>query len=117
MEITKKIKVTTQNIADLMVTAFEGGINYWCGKVEIISNPADKDWASDVVAFGGELRLTDVEDDTEQWTLTLPKLLAGLSKTLDWGNFKDVEELMDSHDAETADVLVQYALFDEIVFG
>jgi len=36
---------------------------------------------------------------------------------MDWGNFATVEELMDNHDAETADVIVQYAIFGEITFG
>ena len=28
-----------------------------------------------------------------------------------------VEDMIDNHDAETADVLIQFALFNEIVFG
>lgn len=117
MEIIKKFEISEENLADLMVTAFEGGINGWCGKVEITKNPANKEWASDVVAHGGQLALWDVEDPDEVWWLTREKLLKGVSMTMDWGNFATVEDLMDNHDAETADVIVQYALFGEIVFG
>ena len=117
MEIIKKLEITEQDLADLMVTAFEGGINYWCGKVEIHKNPANKDWASDVVAWDGQLALWDVEDPNEVWWLTREKLLKGVSKAMDHFEYATVEQMMDEHDATTADVIVQYALFDEIVFG
>ena len=115
--ITKMI--SNENINDLMVTALEGGINYWCGKVRIIKfpeNTSDNVLASDVISGDGELKLFDAESD-DSWILTKDKFLNGVIKTLKWGNFESVEEMMDNHDAETADVLIQFALFDDIVFG
>jgi len=117
IKITHEDEVQTQDMADILVTAFEGGINYWCGGVKILENPADVDWASDVVAHGGKLELWDVEDPDEKWILDQEKLLKGFAEGMKWGKYGSVEEMMDNHDAETADVIVQYALFDEIVFG
>lgn len=116
----KPVEITAENINDLLTTAFEGGINYWCSNVEILNLPreyeADKIYASDAIAIGGELRLYDAES-SDTWVLTLGKFLSGVEKTLEWGKFASVEDMMDNHDAETADVLIQYALFNEIVFG
>jgi hypothetical protein len=117
VKVAFEVEVSVKDMEDIMVTALEGGINYWCGSAKIIDNPANTEWASDVVAHGGKLELTDVEEPDEKWILDQEKLLKGFAKGMEWGNFATVEDLMDSHDAETADVIVQYALFDEIVFG
>ena len=118
IEITKKFEISNEDITNLMVCALEGGINYWCGKAEVTVQPIE-DWnyASDVIALtNGVITLHDAESD-DKWELTKEKFLKGLVKTMEWGDYKDVEELMDAHDAEVADVLIQYAIFDEIVFG
>ena len=113
------LKITNENINDLMVCALEGGINYWCGRVKITKLPKDcgEDIiASDVISRGGELTLYDAESD-DKWILRKENFLKGIEKTMVWGDFKSIEDLIDNHDAETADVLLQYALFDDIVFG
>ena len=114
-------EISNQDIDDLMVTALEGGINYWCGKATITKLPAGvKDGeeviASDMISRDGVLTLFDAES-ADKWELTREKFIKGLVKTIEWGDFGNVQNLMDGHDAETADVLIQYALFDEIVFG
>jgi hypothetical protein len=130
-EIKKTLSITDSDIDGLMVTALEGGINYWCGSATIVR---DKEgliagingaegviYASDVISKGGSLIMTDVEaeegDDTDPWELTQEKFLKGLAKAMDWAEVGTVDAFIDGHDAEWADVLIQYALFDEIVFG
>jgi len=125
MEIIKKLEISEEQMADLLVCAFEGGINYWCGKIEITAFPEktkpEDDFsnmlASDIVPKGGTIALHDDEDPDEIYWLNKEKMLKGISLGMDWGNFATVEELMDGHDAETADVIVQYAIFGEITFG
>ena len=34
VSVNLQIVVTQEDIDDIMVTALEGGINYWCGKAE-----------------------------------------------------------------------------------
>jgi len=117
---TPNIDLTSEQINDLMVTALEGGINYWCGgicfKDGSLLPEQEYNYLSEVISLGGTLILEDLESD-DTWELTKEKFLKGLEKTLELGNYNSVQELFDNHDAETVDVLIQYALFDEIVFG
>lgn len=118
----KSLNITDEEINDLMATAFEGGINYWCGGVKLKEGsltPEQKEkikYISDAISLGGTLILEDAES-SDTWELTKDKFLAGVVKTLVWGNYLDASELIDNHDAETTDILLQYALFDEIIFG
>lgn len=117
IEITRKFEVTEEDINHLMVAAFEGGINYWCGRVEIVDDPADKDCASEIIAHGGTLRLYDAETD-DTWLMKRDNVLNGIKIMLeDERFFTSFDDLMENHDADTADAIVQYALFEEIVFG
>lgn len=115
MEIVKKFEVTKQQMADLLACAFEGGINYWCDQVLITEEPKEEFlFASDVLGLGGKLTL-EVED--EMLELTQEMMLKGISKTMDHYEYATVDVLMNCHDAESADVAVQYALFDKVVYG
>lgn len=127
--VTKSHEFSTENINDLICTALEGGINYWCGNAEIVMN-ADKKtfagvsaedqsnvhYASEAIGYGGKLTLTDAEDEDESWELDLPKMLKGIKMYCEDRN-EPLSELIDNHDADTADSIIQYALFDEIVYG
>ena len=119
INIRKEIVVEPQHIDDLMVTALEGGINYWCRKAKIVSIPEGVDdnvLASDLISKGGVLEMYDAESN-DKWELTLEKFLNGLKLYCEEYKYTDMEDLIDNHDACTADSIVQYALFNEIVFG
>ena len=119
IELIKKLEFTEQDISDLMVAALEGGINYWCRKAKIVMIPEGVDqniYASDLIAKGGTLELYDAES-TDKWELTLGKFLNGVKYVCERDGYTDANDLMDNHDADTADAIVQYALFNEIVFG
>lgn len=121
VEIKQTIKVTQQDIDDIMVAALEGGINYWCWKAEVVGDWLGE-WAHEQIARGGMLKLYDSEADEKYW-LTLDKLLNGIKKAYEEGCYKEYE-WCDGHildccqiDAEVADCIVQYALFGEWVYG
>lgn len=109
--------ISEEQLADLMVAALEGGINYWAGQCTIIENPNDKEYSSDVVAYGGAILISNSDDERETWTLTTSKLIKGVVYAMNHYSYHNVDVLMDSHDAETADIIVQFALFDKIVYG
>lgn len=126
IEIAYQVEFTNEDINDIMATALEGGITYWCGRVEV----KDKDlkgqeYASDVISHDGTLLIYDSEDEDEVWELTREKFINGLKKFLqlcDKEYFKSIDysirELdISMIDAEDADIIIQYALFNEIVFG
>lgn len=111
-------KVYDEDIDDIMITALEGGITYWCDKAEVVGRYLGE-MASEQISRGGELRLHDCEED-EIYVLTLDKFLQGLSMyicrfyeiAVNNGRV-DPGEI----DAEGADCIVQYALFGEVIYG
>jgi hypothetical protein len=112
---------SNQELSDLLTTAFEGGINYWCKKVEIDLPPlnAPKDfYLSDVISYGGTLKLIDEDEDGESefLILTAEKMIAGIEQYCKL-NAVNLKDLLDYHDAESADQIVQYALFNELIYG
>lgn len=121
IEVNKKYTVTPQDIDDIMVTVLEGGINYWCRKAEVVGEYLGE-YASDQISRGGSLILYDAES-SDNWELNLEKLLDGIQKAIEDNWFSDYDWYVGGGldcchiDGDVADVIVQLALFDEIVFG
>ena len=63
---------------------------------------------------GDAIVMYDAEDESETWYLTLDKLLNGIKLTIE-NHYWDGD--MDTIDGMVGDIIFQYALFDEIVFG
>ena len=117
-KIEVEITVTDEQMTDIMVTALEGGINYWCGKAKIVKLPTDNriTIASDVIAKGGVLKLYDLGSN-DTWILDQEKLINGIKKYMAEENICSMEELIDNHDADVADKIIQYAIFKEQMFA
>ena len=121
VEFRFNLTVTQQDIDDIMCTALEGGITYWCCVAKVVGKRLGE-YASEQIGRGGELKLYDAESD-DVWTLNRDKLLNGIKLWAEWGGDPcsairgngtlDTSEI----DAEIADTIVQYALFGEVVFG
>ena len=115
------VKVTDQDIDDIMCTALEGGINYWCWKAEVVGDYLGE-YASEQIARGGELKLYDRESD-DVYVITQEKLLNGIKLAIehmyyDEYNWYTANELDCCQiDAMVADVIVQCALFDDVIYG
>lgn len=107
-------KITQQDIDDIMSTALEGGINYWCRKAEVLESQYYGEYASDQISRGGSLRLYDAESD-DTWVLNLDKLMAGIVKAIESGYVSS--DNLDDWDALDADAVVQCGLFGDLVFG
>ena len=125
MKIEFDVEITDENIDDIMSCAFEGGINYWCGKVEVLGDYLGA-YASDQISRGGKLVIYDIEEP-DCWVLNKEKMLKGIEKfikfelergqkvlTFDDGKCVLADYMMD---AIWGDLCVQFALFGEIVFG
>ena len=129
MEITIKqnITVTEQDIDDIVCTALEGGINYWCDNVEVNGDYLGE-YASDQISRNGQLKfyVFDPVNDTDMFVLDKDNFIKGLRMYLEdpkppyditgTNHGKPVLDLCNC-DAVVADMIIQYALFDEIVFG
>lgn len=119
IEVTIKQELTPQMINDIIASGLEGGINYWCVEANILSygNPENKndiEFASDVIGYDGELEL--VTDDHEKFNLNLQNFLKGIEGYCKMNNITP-QEMYENQDAETSDVIIQLAIFDEIIFG
>lgn len=124
VSVKKTYDITLEQISTLLETAFEGGINYWCFSAKAYS-PATKyksaytGFASDVFEYdphNAYIQLSVDEMEYEQYTLTLENLLKGIEKYLsEHGLARNME--IDEVDAKGADMIIQYAIFNELVFG
>ena len=121
IEITTKLTVTAEDIDDIVATALEGGINYWCNRAEVMGDYLGE-FASDQISRGGVLRLYDAEED-KVYELTLEKLLHGIQKAYEglwymdygWCDGKTLDTCQ--IDADVADAIVQFGIFDELIYG
>lgn len=112
------IDISQQDIDDIMVCALEGGINYWCGEVEVVGEHLGE-YASEQISRGGKLILHDAESN-DKWTLTRADFLNGVKRYVERGNHITLDDgSIDTCniDANDADCIVQLALFGDIVFG
>lgn len=121
VNITKSVKVTAEDIDDIMCSALEGGINYWCCKAEVVGDYLGE-YASEQISRGGTLKLHDAEED-EVYELTLEKFLNGIELAIQHNYFTEYSWCNGTEldtcqvDAEVADCIIQLALFDDVIYG
>jgi len=107
------MKLTKQDINDIMVTALEGGINYWClGAMP--ENPQERkegEYLSDILSKGKDIMLMD--DFGKEHFLTLDNFKKGFKMFQKDNQVEDAGDI----DADFADQIIQYAIFGEIIYG
>ena len=124
--------LTEEDVLDVLTTAIEGGIGYWCcldntdpdwieagkqWKEEHNDIPCYCDTAYQVMKNGKAFKLIDEEDETV-YEITLEKFLQGCAKfTQELG--KDIHRSIQNSDfdAEDADMIIQYAAMGEVIYG
>ena len=115
-----EIKITDEDIDDIMCAALEGGVNYWCYRVDVVGGNYLGEWAHEQISRGGRLRFFDSESD-DTWILTKNKFLKGIKLWVENGYAKEAmyDGGLDTGmiDAIGADLIVQFALFGEVIFG
>lgn len=106
-------------LADLMVTAIEGGCTHWAESLELLEGTdlfeppyyADPKFYS----FPFKLALTDCEGDVH--TLTIDELTKGWSLLLQLYPRRALSAQDESYDAEDADVFLQLAVYGDVIYG
>ena len=126
-----EVTVTNQDIDDIVGTALDSGISYWAYKAEVVGKYRGE-FASDQISRDGELVIYLDEpfddDDTEAYTLDKASFLRGLRMYIEDPqkpyNIVEFDEKTGKNvidtgmvDAVVADMIIQYALFNEVVFG
>ena len=121
LNIEFTLSISDEDIDDIVCTALEGGITYWCREARVVGDCLGE-YASEQISRGGELILVDSESDDE-YTLTKQKLLNGIRLAIynhyyeayKWWNSNGIETC--NVDADAADVIIQLALFEDIIYG
>lgn len=116
--VLTSVKVTDEDIDDIMCSALEGGIGYWCNKAEVVGDYLGV-YAHEQISRGGTLLMHDREEGATV-KLTLEKFMYGLRLFLS-GHLAEVvhKGRIDPGeiDGARADCIIQYAVFDEIIYG
>lgn len=121
------VRVGRERVLDLLTTAFEGAVGYWC-QVERWETPDGFElsegpgYAELPLVKGGAVVCTDVvypDPDDECYRLDLEALQRGLLIMASEERYQRhwTAVITADFDAETADVFVQLALFGEVVYG
>lgn len=122
IEIKKDI--TYDMLENIMVSAIEGGINYWAG-IDLTTDGWDEriedmpisQHALLMLTQGKSIKLYDIEEDandedSKDWILTIENLLNGIKLYCE-----ENEDNLEDGDAATFDSIIQFALFEEVVYG
>lgn len=123
-EYTVKKKITEEDIENLVVDGLETGIGYWAmlhnnteefKKYYDTTDLATAEIVAKIILAGGSVKITDNEKDVEpMFDFTLERLLVGIQKNAEERPW-DCD--LENYDATTCDCIIQYAIFDEVVFG
>lgn len=122
IELTIPFTVTRDDFRNLMVTAIEGGIDYW-GYVEYSGeyNPSKDgpfaEWLADLLWDGKipNVEVMDVESDMKLGYFSIDRLFDNINKPefrISW-----VQLLNGVYDAYDADTLFQSGVFNEVIYG
>ena len=113
------INVSTKEIDYIMAGALEGGSNYWIDDFPKIVGKERGDYASEHLAQGGSILIYtrdmdgNVEGQPGWYKLTRKMLIKGIAKYYDTYNHLNFDQM----DAGDYDCILQFALFDEIVYA
>lgn len=105
--------ITNQQIADLFVTAYEGGSNYWIDHIDPRPNYSHPDnYGPNMVPYA-----VYADDDDTAHFVNWNTIQAGL-KTMQETYISHWADLIDDNmDADTADVFLQCVCFGKIIYG
>lgn len=118
MQIMIPFEITKEFVSEVLCTAFEGGSNYWIADVRNLSDKPKSQYFSISVAKGDTIEIIDNEDH-KAYKLDFNTLAEGYKRYVDYclKNGRQVYSDPCDIDAEIADIILQFALFNEIVFG
>ena len=106
---------------DVLETALYDGIWYWVKEAKYSLEPDDeKSRAEQIIQDGCIMTLTiDTGNDYEEFNLTKNKLIRGFERYCNWRTEKEkyIYTTASDIDSEEADLIVQFGLFNDIIFG
>lgn len=119
------ITITEDNIIDIMEMAFIGS-NYWLGDIKVVSKgkcKSKEDGYINILLKNGKLSISAPEDDADNtykyYPLTISSILRGIGDYLkEYGDCIEKGGIDSGRlDVGDCDLILQYALFGEQVYG
>jgi hypothetical protein len=130
MTVEVTLKISTEVLEDIFVTALEGGSNYWyflsedaVKKIRDAVPKSEDPYLSTsilkAILKGVEVPINDAENEEDViGEISLKTMLNRLQKLADSKNNSALINHIDGNgDADTADIILQYLAFGEIVYG
>jgi len=126
LKIAVNIQIQNSDIDNILTTCFEGGSEYWIHQIKVVDNDhKGQKYASDVISNNGKLQIITYEGT--ECLLTKVKLVKGIESWLKnyyyspnktkYGSDIESEFHLINWDAGDSDIILQYALFDKVVYG
>lgn len=121
--VTTKVEVTRKQLDDLLITAIEGGVGYWCSVARIrTASYSGRPWYATTFSDGAGLMVYPAEPDgvfpdDKPVKLTLARAVQGLELLAEHHPSRWSEFITEQYDVETADVWMQLAVLGEVVYG
>jgi hypothetical protein len=122
-----KTEITSQMIADQVITAFESGISYWASDANPHQPRGDKltgrPWYSDPKLFEEDfsIEIVQIEPHKPDAPLSVWLTPQNIQSGLDLMAKKYPEQLTnivtENGDAATADIFIQCAVFGDLIYG
>lgn len=132
-KIPTTVEITEQRISDMLTSAFEGGTNHWMTIKSTDLTRLSESFngilnVEKLILAGASIPIYDVEDkNSHLGDLNMLNIIAALiamaqSENIEEGHFRRLKEHFDNFinendDAETADVIVQIAVMERVVYG
>ena len=119
IDIPMTLDVQGADLDNILTTCFEGGSNYWINKVEVDDYKGCK-YASEVVSNGGDVWI--YPDDSPRCFVNKERLLKGIKMWYEKYHYPRHKEIQSEFfefdwDAGDSDIILQLAIFNEVVYG
>lgn len=122
------VEVDGQKVADQIVTAFEGGVNYWCHGADLVSSevkPTESPWYSCPKLWEGDFAILVKYDDPDKEEgnasgrkeINQDDIKRGIQMMAEKSPAHFTDLIMDDGDAITADVFFQYVVLGDVIYG
>ena len=122
VDVPVTLQLRMSDIEDIIVTMYEGGVSSFWLKLDNTGpdwdvQPKDmptSQYLFSLLAAGKSVKFMDNEgtEDDRDWILTMDKLIKGIAQEV-----KNHQTDLGDIDAVIADRIIQYALFDDVVYG
>jgi hypothetical protein len=113
VKITVETEVSNQDLADLVVTAFEGGSQYWCDSCHMLEGqPVLSPWYSDPLFYGSPFKMQVGRKIIDNAALEAGMQLFSTKYPARFAEFKAGD-----YDAEDADAFWQCVVLGDVVYG